>query len=331
MASMSGKKVCVITGANSGIGFETAKRMAKKGFEVILACRNVEKGNEAVKRLKRKIRSADVSFMTLNLANFKSIHEFVDNFNAAGKSLSVLVNNAGLQTELEGRDISFTDDGFELTFGVNHLGHFLLTTLLLENLKATAETHGEARVVVVSSGAHDPRTRAGKSGSARAHIDFDDLESIQCFTGDRAYKNSKLANILFAYELNRRLDGTGVTCSAMNPGLIPSTNFSRHQGFCARCCLLCCCASCGRCFGISRTVSQGAECVTYIASSDAVKGVGGKYYQDCREVRSSAESYVENIAARLWEESTTMIAMDTTLPDSDFGNGRDSLLPLRTL
>lgn len=323
------KKVCIITGANSGIGFETAKEMAKKGFEVILACRNVERGNEAVKRIKRKCRNAEISFMTLNLASFKSVHEFVDNFHAAGKSLSVLVNNAGLQTAFDGRDISFTDDGFELTFGVNHLGHFLLTTLLLEDLKDTAERLGEARIVIVSSSVHDPETRAGITGTARAHMNFEDLESIQCFTGDRAYKNSKLANILFAYELNRRLEGTGVTCNAMNPGLIPRTNFSRHQRFCIRCCFVCCCLTCGRCLGFSHTISQGARCVTHLASSEELKGVGGKYYQDCREIRSSAESYVENIAARLWEESNNMIAMDVTLPEIDFG--RDSLLPLRTL
>ena len=323
------KKVCIITGANSGIGFETAKRMARKGFEVILACRSVDRGNEAVKRIKRKYSNAEVSFMTLNLASFKSIHEFVDNFHATGKPLSVLVNNAGLQTAVNGNDITFTDDGFELTFGVNHLGHFLLTTLLLENLKETAERLGEARVVVVSSSAHDPQTRAGRSGITRAQIDFDDLECIRRFTGDRAYKNSKLANVLFAYELNRRLEGTKVTCNAMNPGLIPSTNFSRHQRIFLRCCFLCCCLTCGRCLGISRTTSQGARCVTYLATSEAVKGVGGKYFQDCREIRSSVESYVENIAARLWEESTNMIAMDLTLPESDFG--RDSLLPLRTL
>lgn len=303
------RKVCIITGANSGIGFEAATRMARLGYHVVLACRSAERGNEAVARIQRKHLEANVSFLPLDLASLESIRRFVQAFRSTGLKLNVLINNAGLGV-WSSTVPQFTNDGFELTFGVNHLGHFLLTNLLLGELKATAKTDGEARIVVVSSLVHDPDLRGG-SGKRRAHIDFDDMQSLQprAFSGEIAYKNSKLANILFTYELNKRLEGTNISCNAMNPGLIPTTGFFRNLGACTRCCMRCCCLSFGRCLHITRSVAQGAECIVLLATSDDLRGVGGKYFSDCEETPSSQESYDTSVSARLWDESAKLVGL----------------------
>jgi NAD(P)-dependent dehydrogenase (short-subunit alcohol dehydrogenase family) len=201
-------QVYIVTGANSGSGFATAKQLAEQGATVIGACRRVSAGNEAFAGLENLRGSIDV--MELDLASLASVRRFADAFLARYDRLDGLVNNAGLAFGQEGQK---TEDGFDLQFGVNHLGHFLLTELLLDTLKASAPS----RVVNVSSVAH-----AGMQG-IYGEIDFDDLNfEKKEFNTTQAYANSKFANVLYTVNLAQRLEGTGVTAFSVHPGWIRS-------------------------------------------------------------------------------------------------------------
>jgi len=194
-------KVAVVTGANSGIGFETAKALAEKGATVVMACRNLTKANTAADAIRRDVPEADLEIIRIDLADLASVHAFAEDFQARHDRLDLLVNNAGVMVP----PYTTTTDGFELQFGANHLGHFALTGLLLETLTSTPG----ARVVNVSSGAH----RFGA-------INFDDLNWEQGYNPMRAYSQSKLANLLFTLELNHRLAelGTDTIATAAHPG-----------------------------------------------------------------------------------------------------------------
>jgi len=205
-------KTAIVTGANSGIGFEAAKEFARKGAEVILACRSMEKGERAVSAIHAEIPNAKLKPMVLNLDSLASVRHFVDEFKVAYSRLDVLLNNAGIMMVPYGK----TEDGFERQLGVNHLGHFALTGLLFDVLLKTQQ----ARVVNVSSNAH----RFGE-------LDFDDLmfDDEEAYTPMKAYGNSKLANLLFTYEMQRRLDSkkSDVIAVAAHPG-IAVTNLVNH-------------------------------------------------------------------------------------------------------
>lgn len=194
-------KIAIVTGANSGIGFETAFGLARKGAQVVLAVRNVEKGAAAAKRILDMYAAANVSVSQLNLASLASVRAFADTFCAKNSGLDILINNAGVMSPR----FRTTQDGFELQFGTNHLGHFALTGLLLEPLLATRD----ARVVTVASAAH-----------IKANINFDHLHDISGYHRWKSYGQSKLANLVFAYELSRRFETSGVdTMSvACHPG-----------------------------------------------------------------------------------------------------------------
>lgn len=199
--SQAGKRV-VITGSNSGIGFEAAKVLAQKGADVILAVRNVDKGNLAVDQLRSELGSVSVEVMQLDLADLDSVHHFADSFLKRWSKLDILINNAGVMVP----PFRQTKDGFELQFGTNHLGHFALTGRLIEPILATPKS----RVVVVSSAAH-----------TRGQINFADLNwSSGPYKRFAAYGQSKLANLLFAYELQRRFEtmGADAKCVACHPG-----------------------------------------------------------------------------------------------------------------
>ena len=193
--------VTVVTGANSGIGFETARVLAQKGATVVLACRNADKGHEAVAKIQRDNPQGEPSFLALDLSDLGAIATFAAEFRRAHARLDLLINNAGVMMP----PLSRTRDGFELQFGTNHLGHFALTARLLELLLATPD----ARVVNVSSLAH----RGG-------HIDFSNLNAEKRYRKMGAYAQSKLANLLFTFELQRRLDAAGhrVVVAAAHPG-----------------------------------------------------------------------------------------------------------------
>lgn len=211
MPNLSGK-VIIVTGANSGIGFEASKEFARKGAQVILACRNMQKAEAALAELQGGVPNAQAEIMQLDLVSQKSIHAFANAFQAKYDQLDVLVNNAGIMEVPYGT----TEDGFERQLGTNHLGHFALTGLLINMIRSTPN----ARVVNISSGAH-------RSGS----IDFDNLmyEGGTGYSPGQSYGRSKLANLMFTYELQRRFEAGGVNAIAVaaHPGG-SNTNLSNH-------------------------------------------------------------------------------------------------------
>jgi NAD(P)-dependent dehydrogenase (short-subunit alcohol dehydrogenase family) len=285
MGVMSGKTV-LITGGNAGIGKEAAVGLASMGARVVITSRNEERGRAAREDIVERSGNADVETMPLDLASFRSIRSFASDFLAGRDRLDVLVNNAGLIL----RRRTKTEDGFEATFGINHVGHFLLTDLLLDRLKASAP----ARVVVVASMAHR---------GARRGLDFDDLQAEhRRYRWMDAYSKSKLANIYFARELARRLDGTGVTVNVLHPGFVRS-EFGRGgdlgalYGFGIRL---------GAPFAISS--ERGARTTVYLASSPEVADVTGAYFFKCKPAPVSKPAQDDDAARRLWDVTEGMVA-----------------------
>jgi NAD(P)-dependent dehydrogenase (short-subunit alcohol dehydrogenase family) len=203
-------KVVIITGANAGIGKETAIDLGRRGGKVYLACRDITRGENALKEIKEKSGSENIHLLQLNLASMSSIREFSKKFHDLESELHILINNAGVMAIPK----SFTEDGFEMQFGTNHLGHFLLTNLLLDLLKSSAPS----RIVNISSLMH-------KFGQ----IKRDDVMNEQSYSRWLNYANSKLANILFTRELVKRLEGTGVTANSVHPGVV-NTDLSKDVG-----------------------------------------------------------------------------------------------------
>ena len=202
-------KTVIITGANTGIGLETAVDLAKRNARVILACRSVERGETAAVEVRKRSGNDDVVFVQLDLASLDSVRKFAAKILEEEPRIDILINNAGVMALPERK---LTQDGFEMQFGTNHLGHFLLTNLLLNRIKEAPL----ARIINVSSSAH-------KMGN----IDFDNLNSEKSYSSVYAYGTSKLANILFTRSLTKRLEGTSVTANALHPGVI-WTEITRH-------------------------------------------------------------------------------------------------------
>ncbi len=275
-------KVCLVTGATSGIGLATAQALARLGATVIVVGRNPAKCGATIIRIKEQTGSQAVDYLVADLSSQNEIRRLAEEFKKRYQRLDVLVNNAG-GVFFKRRESA---DGIELTFALNHLGYFLLTNLLLDVLKASAPS----RIVNVSSGMH-----------ARYTLDFDDLQGKKRYGGLRAYGLSKLCNVLFTYELARRLDGTGVTANTMTPGMV-RTGLGSHEGGLI---------SLGwRLAGLfAQTPEQGAQTVIYLASSPEVEGVTGKYFYRLKPVPSSAQSYDEAAARRLWQVSAHMVGM----------------------
>lgn len=277
------KKTVVITGANSGIGLETAKVLAAANASVILACRNASKGRAAVDMIKNEVPGAKVTDRILDLSSLSSIRSFSDWVKQSCTKLDLLINNAGVMAT----PYCKTADGFEMQFGTNHLGHFALTGLLLELLSSSPE----ARVLTVSSQAH----RIGK-------IDFENLNAEKSYHKIRAYAQSKLSNLLFAYELERRLRKSKhvtVKSVAAHPGST-STNLTRNSPL----------LNLTYTLKLSQNVNRGALPSLRAISDPEVKG--GDYYGpggfmrligDPVKETSSARSYDREVAAHLWRES----------------------------
>jgi NAD(P)-dependent dehydrogenase (short-subunit alcohol dehydrogenase family) len=276
-------KICLITGANSGIGKATALGLAKMGATVVMVCRDHRRGEEARAEIKAASNNPSIDLMVADLSSQVTIRQIAQDFQKKYQQLHVLVNNAGVALMKR----SLTVDGLETTFAVNHLAPFLLTNLLLDMLKASAPS----RIINVSSSAH-----------MRSRIDFDDLQEEKNFSMFRAYNQSKLANVLFTYELAKKLKETGVTVNALHPGVV-RTNLGRDATGIVR-------------LGFSviqpfiKTPEQGAATCVYLASSPEVERVTGKYFVNNNDVSSSKESYNETVARRLWEvsEQLTQIA-----------------------
>ncbi|MCI0814259.1 MAG: SDR family oxidoreductase [Chloroflexi bacterium] len=280
-------KTVVVTGGNNGIGLETAVGLSKLGAHVVITARNQAKGEAALADIKDRSQNGSVQLMLADFASLSSIRDFAANFKKDHDRLDVLVNNAGGVNTSR----SETQDGFETTFGVNHLGYFLVTNLLLDMLKASAP----ARVVSVSSRAHE----------RRKGMNFDDLNSKQSYSGMGVYGDSKLANVLFTYELARRLKGSGVTANCLHPGVVRSGFGQNNGGFIS--------------FAfksfytlltpVTKSNAQGAKTSIYLASSPEVEGVTGKYFADSKETPSSPASHDEEAAKRLWEISEQMTGL----------------------
>ena len=283
-AHMAGKTV-LITGGNSGIGREAAAALAGMGGRVVITSRDPAKGQQALAYVREKSGGGSVDLLALDLASFASIRRAAAEFRERYDQLHVLVNNAGVilsqRTE--------TEEGFETTFGVNHLGHFLLSQLLLDRVKASAP----ARIVNVSSDAHR---------FARKGLNFDELQSKRRYSGMRTYGRSKLANIYFTRELARRLEGTGVTVNAVHPGSV-ATGFAQDGDVRGIFSVL---------FKIARpflrSPEQGAQTVIYAASAPELEGVTGRYFKGSREGRVTAIARDDEAARRLWAVSEEFIA-----------------------
>jgi len=274
------EKTVLVTGANSGVGKATALALARMGAHVVMLCKNKERGEAAQKEIISDSGSSNVDLMICDLSEMDSEHAFVNDFLLRYNRLNVLVNNAGGYFD---RRIA-TADGYEYTFAANHLGHFLLTNRLLDLIKHSVP----ARIINVSSNAHQT-----------GHIRFDDLMAEKRYMGWRAYSQVKLANILFTYELDRRLTGTGVTANAVHPGFV-NTNFANNTYPFIRPLV-----RLAQCF--ARSPEKGAETSIYLASSHEVEGISGKYFFDKKERRSNRESYDEGVAKRLWDISEDLV------------------------
>jgi retinol dehydrogenase 12 len=268
-------RVCVVTGANRGIGRATAEGLVRMGARVVMVCRRKDDCEAVAGEIAGQAHVAP-DVVAADLSSQVSIRQAAGYIRGRYPSLHVLINNAGVippQREV-------TADGLELQFAVNHLAYFLLTNLLLPQLKAGSPS----RIINVSSGAH-----------ARATIDFDDLQAQRGYSPKSVYGRSKLANILFTYELSRRLAGTGVTANCLNPGVVATKMLADYMGVPLAGPAL------ARTFGA--TPEEGAETSIYLASSPEVESVTGKYFELRQPVASSRESHDEAVARRLWDVS----------------------------
>lgn len=304
-------KTVVITGGNTGLGFECAKAIAQahEGWHIVIACRDRQRGETAVSALKVETSNEHISTLPLNLASLQSVREFPQLLQQAGlPPLRALVCNAGIQV-LAG--LEYTQEGFELMFGTNHLGHFLLVNLLLEQLVEPA------RIVVVSSGTHDPNTPEGflskpvySNGKTLAKPTGKEMNGFQ------RYATSKLCNLYFAYELDRRLKAkgkTGITVNGFDPAAVPGTSLTRHMKswlllkFWENSSFL-------KVFGfVYSTAEKSGQAMARLAVSPELEGVSGKYYQVLNEKPSSKASYNETVAKELWQTSLELTGLQSNL------------------
>jgi len=272
----------MVTGANSGIGEKVVQGLATMGSGVVMVCRDKTKGDASREAIVRKTGNKNIEIMIADLASLASVRDLAERFKQNHNRLDVLVNNAGV---IMGRRVE-TADKLETTFEVNYLSHFLLTLLLLDTLKASTPS----RIINVSSSAH-----------TNGMMDFDDLQETRSYSAMRSYGQSKLAQVLFTYELAKKLQGTGVTVNAVHPGVV-RTRWGDEGGALGIGIRL------GRPFMISP--EKGAETPIYLASSPDVEGITGKYWYKKKEQQSSKESYDENEARLLWIESSKLANAD---------------------
>jgi len=270
-------KICIITGANSGIGKATAIGLAKMNATIVMICRSKERGEEAQKDVIELTGNKKVDLLLCDLSSQESIRKFVSEFKSKYQKLHILINNAGVMLSKRGISV----DGFEMNFAVNHLAPFLLTNLLLDELKKSAPS----RIINVSSAAH-----------RMAKMNFDDLQSEKRkYRLMKIYGASKLALMLFSYELSRKLEGTSVTINTLHPGVV-NTNLGQDQSSFSK----------GFAKLFFKKPEKGAETSIYLASSQEVDGITGKYFAKKQQKQSSEESYNEDYAKRLWELSKEM-------------------------
>jgi retinol dehydrogenase 14 len=283
MSSAMTGRVCVVTGATRGIGRATAEGLARLGGKVVLVCRRKEDG-AAVQREIAAQSKVVPDVVTADLSSQTSIRQAAGYLRGRYAGLHVLINNAGVIPPR--REV--TVDDLELQFAVNHLAYFLLTNLLLPQLQAGAPS----RIINVSSGAH-----------SHATLDFDDLQAERGYQPKSVYSRSKLANILFTYELSRRLEGTGVTANCLNPGVVATRMLADYLG------IPLAGAALARTFGAKP--EEGAQTSIHLASSPEVESVTGKYFERKQPIASSRASYDEAAARRLWEVSERLTGLSS--------------------
>jgi len=330
------RKRVLVTGPNSGIGFDGACKLAALGYDVVLACRTLAKAEDAAARIRARALengaplSGELIPAECDLGDLGSVRRFAAS--AAGAApLDALVLNAGVQYSGD-NDVRRTADGFEITVGTNHLGHFLLTELMLPRLEQAAGTSPDGtapRVVVTASEVHDPASPGGNVGLGAGLGDLAGLKASgadfamldgSAYNADKAYKDSKLCNVLFARELQRRLSAanSAVTVNAFGPGLITRTGFFRYQNplfvklfdFATN-----------DIFHVAETVEGGGDCLVYMATSPALEGKGGLYYNNgiapgegktghkFERGEVSAEARDDAEAAALWQYSERLVGM----------------------
>lgn len=282
------KKTCLVTGANTGIGYAISLGLAKMGATVIMVCRNKPRGEAAMTELKEKSGNSSISLFIADLSSQTSIRQLVTDFKTKFGKLDILINNAAVITQ----NRTLTEDGLETQFALNHLAPFLLTELLLDSLK----TSDSARIINISSNAHQT-----------VNINFDDLQSEQSYKPKEVYQRTKLCNLLFTYELARQLNGTHITANCVHPGVITTKLLRAYNGG-------------KRDFNfISKlffysTPEKGAETSLYLASSSKLEGISGKYFDNKKIVNSSKYSNDLTVAKKLWQisQSLTMQERVTT-------------------
>ena len=280
-------KVCIITGANSGMGKLMAIDLANKGATLIMVCRTREKPNVALNEVSSKTKNQNIDLMTTDLSSQKEIRELANKIKEKYPKIDILINNAG------GMNFKYTEtiDKIETTFATNHLAYFLLTNLLLNNLNESKQ----ARIINVASEA-----------SKNAKIDFEDINLKKDYSTFKAYSQSKLANILFTYELNRRLKDNpktkNITVNCVHPGNIPQTKLGQGSKLFANFI-----AKLPK--DLILTPEQGVETTLWLSQSKDVSNISGKYFYKKQEIKSNPISYDLDVAKRLWDLSEKLCEM----------------------
>ncbi len=269
-------KLCVITGANSGIGFETAKALAKKGAFIVMVCRNDDKAMAAKSSIQNEIEGAGVDIILCDFSIQKEIHKAANQIKSRYNKIDILINNHGFIAKERWETV----DGLEATFAVNHIGYFLFTNLLIEHIKSA----GNARIINVASDAH----RYG-------NFEPENLQLESGFNPMKAYGNSKLFNILFTKELASRVRDTDVTVNCLHPGVVRS-NFSENLNLPMKLFW-----TIGKPFMVS--AKKGAETSIYLAGSDEVKNVNGAYFKNKKAIAPRKKARDMDAAKQLWEIS----------------------------
>jgi len=273
-------KICLITGANAGIGKETAIKIAKMGAHIVMVCRNEERGRNAQEEIKRESENEHVDLLIADLASLSSVRKVAEDFKKNYENLHILINNAGVFN----RKRVITEDGYESTFAVDYLAHFLLTILLLDILKKSAP----ARILNVSSNIH-----------LYFKVNFEDLMSEKKYASQKAYANAKGAQVMFTFELARKLEGTGVTVNALHPGhaktkiMMPTRKISKFliKIF----------------IPTMKSPKEAAKTSIYLASSPEVEGISGKYFSKCKERKAQKMTYDISLQNKLWENSEKLV------------------------
>ncbi|KAK9147472.1 hypothetical protein Scep_006229 [Stephania cephalantha] len=280
----------IVTGASAGIGAETSRVLALRGVHVVMGVRNMAAAQDVKQAIIKENSKAKVDMLELDLGSLASVRKFASDFNSSGLPLNILLNNAGILAP----PFKLSQDGIELQFATNHLGHFLLTNLLLDTLKRTAKrSKVEGRIVNVSSNAH--RYAFGEG------ISFDKINDESSYNRMWVYGQTKLANILHSNELARRLkeEGAQITANSVHPGFV-YTNIFKHQSLVAGLFDKIKSFAC-------KTVQQGAATTCYVTLHPQVKGVSGKFFVDCNIATPSSVAQDSNLAKKLWEFSMNLV------------------------